>query len=70
VLCFAQGIKFCPARRPASPTEKPGIAAFQPQRTSSFRRRGKLQPPPQEDEFESMHEHWQIGRFSRGKITG
>jgi len=65
-----QGIKFCPARRPQSPSEKETIATFGPQPTNPFGRRLKLQPPPQEGDFASEHEQWQIGKFSRGKITG
>jgi len=29
-----------------------------------------LAPPPGDDDMASAHDHWQIGRFSSGKITG
>ena len=54
-----------PTRKEGSPGKKTDEG-----RQDSFRKRKVLKPPPAALDDQGVTEHWQIGRFSGGKLTG
>lgn len=72
VYSYLQGIKLYLTCKPSAPSKDDQMSEIARNTSKNqFRRpRKTLAPPPTEDEQMSLHENWQVGRFSRGKMTG
>ena len=64
------GVKFFRVRTSTSPSEKTTGPSTETPHNKYHAHRQKLIPPPTEVETTSPVDHWQVGRFVKGKIMG